>query len=128
MNANEFRIGNFVYDTFNASYDIIQIDLDDFCVMRNYQMSNHENPYQPIPITKDWLVKFGFVKDENVYLNNNIYVQYVLNMIAIRINDNAVLIKNTDWVCITTFENPIKYVHQIQNLYFLLSGNELKLV
>jgi hypothetical protein len=67
---------------------------------------------QGITLTEEWLVKFGVNK-----LHKNIKVSYwnddfLHEQMTLRINET--LIK-------------IKHVHQLQNLYFALTGEELTL-
>ena len=74
--------------------------------------------FKPIPITEEWLLKFGFFKSQDIdtifglKLNDFWYI----NEFQIRNNFNSILLD---------FE--LKYVHQLQNLYFALTGTHLKL-
>lgn len=74
--------------------------------------------FKPIPITEEWLLKFGFVQSQDIdtifglKLNDFWYI----NEFQIRNNFNSILLD---------FE--LKYVHQLQNLYFALTGTHLKL-
>ena len=70
-----------------------------------------------IPLTEEWLLKFGFEKDKKGFLHN---VRFVFHHIyGWKILENW--IKN--WVGI----REIKYVHELQNLYFALTGKEIEL-
>ena len=91
-----------------------------------------ENPYldvisqfEPIPLTDEWLEKFGFKKSDNVditieyRLNDffSIWKKYGYNVFYIsQYNENNTELINT---------TQIKEVHQLQNLYFTLTGEEL---
>ncbi len=74
--------------------------------------------FKPIPLTEEWLLKFGFVQSQDIdtifglKLNDFWYI----NEFQIRNNFNSILLD---------FE--LKYVHQLQNLYFALTGTHLKL-
>ena len=74
--------------------------------------------FKPIPITEEWLLKFGFVQSQDIdtifglKLNDFWYI----NEFQIRNNFNSILLD---------FE--LKYVHQLQNLHFALTGTHLKL-
>ncbi len=95
MKANELRIGNYVYDNLGGVLKIKGISLD--------STLSH---IKPIPLTEEWLLKFGLmsIKTELGFWNNGdaIYFSY-------------------------GFEKSIelKYLHQLQNLYFALTGEEL---
>jgi len=68
-------------------------------------------PHTPIPLTEEWLLKFGFDNKcyEVIYDNTlGCYNFAVYNMGGDKV------------VCASP-----EYVHQLQNLYFALSGEEL---
>jgi len=64
---------------------------------------------EPIKLTEKWLLKFGFIKD-------SVHLYYSLGQFIIR----------HDFVlCDIDIRVEIKHVHQLQNLYFALRGEEL---
>ncbi len=80
--------------------------------------------YRSIPLTEDWLRRGGFEYDEYNFMG------FVLESnlgISIGKDENGVwfYFGNLEeyWVDIL---NEIKYVHQLQNLYFALTGEELE--
>jgi hypothetical protein len=126
MKANELRIGNWILNTrYKSGYEMqiesigqfgINIELgydglnpiiDDDCSF---------NECEPIPLTEEWLLKFGFERKgitscfgklcihhkEPMYPNGRVYF-----------NSWAILQKMPE------------HVHQLQNLYFALTGEEL---
>jgi hypothetical protein len=118
MKASELRIGNwFNEDMTTGSYsqitaeqilDLYDDPLDDF--------------YQPIPLTEEWLLKFGleFVTD-TWYLKGfaiwetecgdekgNTEIGYFYELREVGMMDRH-----------------IKYVHELQNVYFALTREEL---
>jgi len=66
---------------------------------------------QPIPLTEEWLLKFGF-DDLGTYGygRGNFHICLHENEFYFSINNRKVF---------------IKHVHQLQNLYFALTGEEL---
>ena len=79
---------------------------------------------QPIPLTEDWLLKFGF--KETFQNKDSGYIELKLwdgkNLFEVDIDDESTLFYlNNNRV------GNIKYVHQLQNLYFALTAKELKL-
>ena len=74
--------------------------------------------FKPIPITEEWLLKFGFFKHNNAYVLE-------------KPNENIMNFKFSIWSDFTynssEFPVELKYVHQLQNLYFALTGTHLKL-
>lgn len=75
------------------------------------------NELKPITLTEEWLLKFGFrcVTNNwyNVHANNNTFNVYLFEEIGYRVE----IVSQSIAV--------LKYVHQLQNLYFALTGEEL---
>jgi hypothetical protein len=71
----------------------------------------------PIPISEEWLVKFGFKREGITSSNGSLLVLHHKESVYPngRIYWNSWCIKN---------EMP-KYVHQLQNLYYALTNEEL---
>lgn len=111
IQANELRIGNWV----NEFGKDVQVSIDDF-INQDYKPNQHEFEYfNPIHLTEEWLVKFGFQKmDDNWYSNENY---------------NLERDERGFWLSSQTLQlsETFNYVHQIQNLHFALTGQELKL-
>ena len=111
MKANELRIGNLVYLTDKDKvWEILDGHEIDEC---------DDNPLvQPIPLTEEWLLKFGFEKTMSwTYVKDlvgNLKLVYYLGEKGWSIGFKSY----------SDFPN-LKYVHQLQNLYFALTGEEL---
>lgn len=109
MKAEELRIGNYVYD---------EGDLTTYIQITSIQEDNTEW-LQPIPLTEEWILKFGWYKHELIEgsfrKEGKPYDQF---QIAWR---NGILTYYIVWHQLV----PLKYVHQLQNLYFSLTGEEL---
>lgn len=118
MEANELRLGNLV--TATLTNEIYEIGIWALRVIEdgNYQNSydTETKVYEPIPLTEEWLLKFGFEKN-----NNN---QFILMEGSVDILFNKDL---NGWTCdgINFSINMTEHVHQLQNLYFALTGEEL---
>jgi hypothetical protein len=108
MKANELRIGNYVMD----GYDIEKV---------NYRMIEmlvkNQAEFDPIALTEEWLLKFGFKKD----LGNDLFFDVNSNSFLIFQNNRIELLDEENNKCICF----CKSVHQLQNLYFALTGEEL---
>jgi hypothetical protein len=125
IQANELRIGNLVNysdDNLNCVIKcILEFGLD---VETSEEVFYTEyDRFSPIPLTEEWLLKFGFekIKDKQVYFIafNGRWHFLDLSEIEPRYkmgyeNDGKIQI-------------PIYFVHQLQNLYFALTGEELTL-
>ena len=73
----------------------------------------------PIPLTEDILLQCGFVKDESFVVEGSPYYHYDLN-------DVCITMPYFDF-CFNNSDIEIKYLHQLQNLYFALCGEELEI-
>lgn len=84
---------------------------------------NHSD-IEPIPLTEDWLIKFGWGKDEYdcTYIDNTSLKQSVLYYDVK--NKMFLMESNSD----TIEFNHIHYLHQFQNLIFALTGEELLII
>lgn len=116
LKANELRIGNIVYDPINKSN--IQVRQEVLCDFANGYVN-----LEPIPLTEEWLIKFGF----EVEYNSEYTKRFSL--------DN----ERNDFIWVYTYRKHnstefleyggrvlgCKYVYQLQNLYFALTGEEL---
>lgn len=75
--------------------------------------------FQPIPLTEDWLIKFGFEKDEyDPY--------YDLLFFEVRFYEGA-YVYNPISEYFPAYGIGLEYVHELQNLYFALTGEELSI-
>jgi hypothetical protein len=123
MKANEFRIGNFVTAKLRSGKgrEIIH-------KITGYNITNLESDittvfiFQPIPLTEEWLLKFGFRVKENDWYSiktKNRWIRFEISL-----NKKRCILFDTKEIkyCDKCFVN---YIHQIQNLYFALVGEEL---
>ena len=124
IQANELRIGNYINDP-----ELRIVDGED---IENIQDGNnfHKNGYEHftheflgIELTDNWLKDFGFINPDSNDLFGGL-------LIPINHEYRLRLIKSFD---IWTWEQNdkhlvlLQYVHQLQNLYFALNGEELTL-
>ena len=117
MKANELRIGNLVLND----------DSIEEVTLQHLDLLVHDNTYfKPIPLTEEWLLKFGF---ENLGEIKEVSNRYVLfNVIDGTSNFELYEYGNEYDACIddnSIYIHELKYVHQLQNLYFALTGKEL---
>jgi hypothetical protein len=110
MNPYELRVNNLVHFT-KEGVDS-EIGHHHLGMLLSYPSSND---YDPIILTEEWLIKFGFVQSEN----NRWYE--VKNFSVSTSGFVAVFIQR-DW---SNLDLKIEYIHQLQNLYFALTGEEL---
>ena len=116
IKAQELRIGNHILKNGKLHYvnhltirDIYGLSVDD------------TDNFEPITLTEEWLLKFGFGLTyfhnqygviENGYSNGKLRLRCTIdNLFAFDFEDDKVTI--------------IKYVHNLQNLYWCLCNQEL---
>jgi hypothetical protein len=134
MKESDLRIGNYVYYEHtthivdgiyeNKVYSwwvkdrepVIEYEMKDVggAMVKN-PYRDAVNQYEPIPLTEEWLIKLGFEKN----ITTDLYPTFSYDIV--NVNDGIVYVLNYGFV------NHIKYVHQLQNLYFTLTREELKL-
>ena len=138
MEANELRIGNLLKHTNNHIFlrkvwdTIIKLSGQEIFFISVSQTEKNVY-YEPIPLTEDWLLKLGFENfDGNMILLSK-HPNTYLFVNKIRQNDdcfNSVFMQqyigDTGNYNIVHLLN-INFVHQLQNLYFALTGTELSL-
>ena len=113
MKANELRIGNYVNSKRNRyKEDYIEVESIDYQQINIEFRSYDIEDLQGILLTKDWFVKLGFLEHCISYYNLNGIVIYYANT---GLNEY----RNKDCNIV------IKYVHQLQNLYFALTAEEV---
>ncbi len=121
IKANELRVGNIFHTLIVKS--ITETGVNFSARYEGYLETPFED-LKPIPLTEDWLLKLGFEKYNDNYsidtlhgLNSGkpskLVIRYteLQNMVVVRPGNRTIYIKS---------------VHQLQNLYFALTGEELE--
>ena len=118
MKASELRIGNLFKDAKDrlCSVDEIYKNIED-CRITSIFDCITSHPIKPIPLTEEWLLKFGFIYTKTELGFN----QFRKGILELSITTNGYeLFFTYKWI-------EIEYVHQLQNLYFALTNEELTL-
>jgi hypothetical protein len=121
IQVNELRVGIMlnVLNPFTNEWKIEAIKGK--TIMNFHENPTHElmvNNFKPIPITEEILLKCGFVQCENEFW-------YQKNIISISPSVGTYEIQGSKLSLSVMRENPIRYLHQLQNLYWCLCGEEL---
>ena len=126
MIANDLRIGNWVHDGSNFPMQVVGIFED--VVYLNFEGNEGdvwecglEGP-KPFELTEEWLEKFGFEKNMKSTWIIQIFQE---NFLEIGFGSYPTFEFGNYFS--ERWNDPMKidYVHQLQNLYFALSGREL---
>jgi len=121
MESKQLRLGNYVnYEQTNHIITSINIDFTVSVWVDNnsteHLYTHQNNELKPILLTEEWLLNFGFDNTKWGYLLDRDYCFDIKEM-KFKIQGNF------------EFETlkEIKYVHELQNLVFILTDNELKI-
>ena len=117
IDPKELRIGNWIMDVepYNDIFEITDIHIN---------KAGNGWSFRPIPLTKEWMVKFGatdkwdynrweIAVDESHNIGHWLWEE--MEKTELWCDDNSY-----------TQYPPLRYVHQLQNLYFALTGKELE--
>lgn len=144
MKASELRIGNYLFDSTedggiikikeikemsprnvgNMSISYIGVR-GGYCTTslqeNEVNLESEDFLIQPIPLTEEWLLDFGFE-----LINNDFYRSRNSELcLHWTVNKNKMIPEYNQKRLVTGYD--FKYVHQLQNLYFALTGEELTL-
>lgn len=130
MIPTELRIGNHVYihidEYTKQTAVVVKIDMINNIIDVNTWSGRREiklNRVSPISLDKGILSDFGFWETSDGYENEELTFVYG-KLFADNLENNALYLVASGVHLVTN--QPIKYVHQLQNLYFDLAGNELQ--
>lgn len=134
MKANELRIGNYVKYVYSEK-DFSIISGITYEVPHLDEITGFEPLYdgiEPIPITEEWLLKFGFVKEENnidvcyqIEIKDGYFLEYFKSMTYTSLMLREV--NNVVGDSLFYLPNIPTFVHSLQNLCFALTGKELEI-
>lgn len=128
MTATEVRIGNYVMYS-----SLIQVNEH-----KILEMAEHPYRFAPIRLTEEWLERFGFKREDKSPTKGHSH--YFSKWLMDYKYSFAYAPFREDWGFYHSYTDAsndedndkfdfiscgIKYVHQLQNLYFALSGTEL---
>ena len=127
IRANELMINNWILDHEAESevsiYWQVEEITEDGIKFREGSCWTKSDYIQPIPLTEEWLIKFGFEKYRNCFLSyQKIYEKSYIHFRIFNKSTISFVIKNRSG---KDEYKLIESVHQLQNLYFALTGEQL---
>lgn len=131
MESNELMIGNYITDVWASPGSFFQVKyIQRSCTYGADYKAAYEN-LTPIPLTEEWLLSFGFEKlpsetDSKYHGNNALNFGYPV----LFLNRYEYLATNSKGnssgnLFLNGLKIECKYVHQLQNLYYALTGQKL---
>ena len=123
MRAEELRIGNTLQRLDGSVFNVTIHDLE---LIHTWTANGRLLP-QGIPLTEDWLLKAEFKKEDNSWFSVLYTAQIQDSVIKLSVNLKSGSVSIIDWDEGTPayIGYSVKYVHQLQNIYFALTGKEL---
>lgn len=113
IQANELRIGNFI--TCENASGVIKV----FYHHIRYAQIYKDNNYTPIPLTPEWLERCGFTVEKFngedaclIHSGKKLFASYFKRSKTLSVD--------------VIYPRKLKFLHELQNLYFALTGEELK--
>jgi hypothetical protein len=142
IKPEQLRIGNFVYDDFKEVHRVESISSDAY---KNWSKEPNvilskinglkgfyqSDEIEPIPLSEEWLLKFGFKKDtyeEGTWIHGKfcIYKSREEDVYWRQIWAYNEGIANVGWNVLDE-EKEIKFLHELQNYFYIISREELTL-
>ena len=121
MKATELRIGNLVMNGSRLTrVDSLSIAIDDWDRTNNIRTQD----FEPIPLTEEWLVKFGWGVDKD-YENSYFDIVSIEQAMICYDTNHRLLTLETERGDLIQIR--IEHLHQLQNLYFALTNRELEI-
>lgn len=114
MKANELRIGNLINKWILGEYVPYKVDID---CLENIGDTNFD--VQPIVLTEEWLLKFKF-RGQFYFYHDNFCCK--LEKLTKGWEARFIVAPNVSRIL-----THINYVHELQNLYYCLTGQELEI-
>ena len=115
IQAKDLRIGNWVNYHYSENETIpCKIDAQDIFNISNRYMDNHKI-HSPMPLTEELLIKCGFKKINHIH-------GYSFWAMGIKGGRPKIDIYESRTEYMGYSVKHVQYLHQIQNLYFTLTG------
>ena len=123
MKTSELRTGNLLHYDEKIIYVSSILKNENIGMYNGYGFDKTTSIQcvNPIPITKEWLLKLGVEKNE---INNYTKFGFLSRLKPyLEYNDH----NDYDLFVCCEILSTVKFVHQLQNLYYALTGEELTL-
>lgn len=145
MTANELRIGNLLEafhqrpDATGQIWSPVELQsingyMNTITTVLGQSIDFNEKWLRPITLTEEWLLKFGFKPEK---APNGVTRNYTIfhgdSVLLANYNKSAKEVHSIGIIhpmidsTLTNFVWHVKHVHELQNLFFALTGNELTL-
>lgn len=119
IQLRDLRIGNFILFSEDSSvFEVKEITETGLSVKNEIEEIWIDIfQFEPIPLTEEWLIKFGFKEKDRIYKNDRIEINMG--------NHGTVIIIGANGGYSIPVQGKGYSVHWLQNLYYALTGEEL---
>ena len=148
MNINEIRVGNLVYFAILNIVEVTAINPQKLISTSKNSISGKDEIYDmvsfkgntasgndrieafdPIPLTEEILLKCGFTKSRNIGCYDTDKDAFFFESDKISLTIDFILSSSNHYYRSNPVDGaiPLKYLHQLQNLVFSVTGKELEI-
>jgi len=114
INPKELRIDNLIKDFTGQIWTVENLN-------NNFINNSPDDYFSPIELTEEWLTKLGFKNGNKEQSNCDLWGHYWIE------GQEEFELSGEEGECffLNTFDRKYKHVHEIQNLFYCLTGEEL---
>ena len=118
MKTIELRIGNLVINQWG---EIDKVETIGKSIIQFENGWSMEEKVKPIPLNEEWLLKLGFTKEKGMLHGLDKFKLFLpcINKPVLTYSQGSFSVSDG------SFSIQVEYVHQLQNLYYALTGEEL---
>jgi hypothetical protein len=129
LKANDFRVGNKLFYNTEEGLEVTTIDWEDI-KMASKNNDYFNKYYSPIPLTEEWLIKMGFEKIKNkdymtLFLLEDDEKEFGRQRIDFWFGEDDFQAAELCRAGVCFKRVKMKFVHQMQNLTYALTNEEL---
>jgi hypothetical protein len=125
-NTSELRQGNLILQSHLKNINVV-IGIKPSYILTDCKVAEGgwvaDSLYEPIPLTEEWLTKFGFTK--HLTESNEGCSYFKIGVLSLMRSDSLSYGCSFDPENSNSWFTEIKYIHQLQNLYYALKSEEL---
>jgi hypothetical protein len=131
IKANELRIGNLLHADWDRGRFVAAVEIRETKVIVNdndWSCLKYDE-LSPISVTEEWLRKLGLVEDK--YYRKNYVIQTGNEYFSVHFQEDneeyyrGWIVNNDQSDALCHRIAKVEFVHQLQNLFFALTGEEL---
>jgi hypothetical protein len=124
IQANELRIGNLL--NHNNGHIVGTFKVNEVHILDIIENNEYGEQYEPIPLTEEILLKCGFTHQFKQCKGQDFFSLKLDDKYQIYVNLNSGMFSINKQHLGIGFVVSIKYLHELQNLFFALTKTELE--